>query len=291
MRPRRKKYRVATALLFALWVPWSVDAATLCPIEIVGTWKATAAEPQLLSFSSDGWANLLGADREILAQVQYRFVPRREQRRIEFQTRRGNDLFPAGNSHWEITAYTDESFSARSASDESSWTRVQTHRYFLTLAGRGDTTLFVMWTTLDGNTPVREALGTTAQGTDVRFGRIPQQIAKAFVTQSERGDDAMLRVELSEAEYLRTHQVFVSWDNLVSRDLLAREQPKRQALLLLDATLQNMNRCSLRIRTVGDTTTSTLQPLDLVGSIRKLNDRLHVPDKAFPLRWQPPPAF
>ena len=312
MRPVRKKYRAATALFLAVWAPWSVHGAQaaerqrrdVCPLEIVGTWKAAAAEPRLLSFSADGWANVLGssgehrpADLDILAQVQYKFVPRREPRRIWFQTRRGNDVFPSGSSSWEITAYTDESFSARSSRDETGeqllWTRVQTHRYFLTLAARGDTTLFVMWTTLDGNTSALEALGTATQGTGARFGRIPQQLATTFVTQSERTDEAMMRVELSEAEYRRTHQVFVSWDTLVSADLLARENPRRQALLLLDATLQNVNRCGPKIRTVGELApgTSNLPPLDLIRSIRKLNAGAHVPDKAFPFRWQPPPTL
>jgi hypothetical protein len=307
MRPRRKKYRAATALFFAVWAPWSVHAAPaaqlrrdICPIEIVGTWKAVAAEPRLLSFSPNGWANVLGSSGEqrpveldILAQVQYELVPRSQPPRIGFQARRGNDVFPSGNSSWEITAYTDESFSARSSSaddgEQSHWARVQTHRYFLTFAARGNSTLFVMWTTLDGNIPVLEALGATTQGTEVRFGRIPQQITKEFVRQSERTDDAMLRVELSEAEYRRTHRVFVSWDTLVGRDLLAREDPRRQALLLLDATLQNINRCGMKIRTVGETpATSTLPALDLIRSLGKLNDRAHVPDKAFPFRWQPP---
>lgn len=293
----------ATALLIALWAPWAA-LANVCPLEIVGTWKAAAAEPRLLSFAPDGWANVLGgsgehrpAELDILAQVKYEFVPRQRPPRIGFEARRGNDVFPAGRSSWEITAYTDESFSARPSSaddvEQSHWTRMQTHRYFLTFAARSDTTLFVMWTTLDGSTPQREALGTTTQGKEARFGRIPRELLSAFATQSERADDAMMRVELSEAEYRRTHQVFVSWDTLVSRDLLAREDPRRQTLLLLDATVQNINRCGMRVRAVGETApaTSSLPPLDLIRSLRKVNDRVHVADKAFPFRWKPPPAI
>ena len=310
MKPRRKRYRAAAALGFAVWAAWSVHAAPaadglrreLCPLEIVGTWKAAAAEPRLLSFAPDGWANVLGstgehrpAELDILAQVQYQFVPPREPRRIEFHARRGNDVFPPGSSHWEVIAYTDESFSARPSNDETGeqlhWSRVQTHRYFLTFAARGATTLFVMWTTLDGKKTELEALGTTTPGTDARFGPIPRDLTTAFATQSERTDDAMLRVELSEAEYRRTHQVFVSWNTLVSRDLLAREDPRRQAQLLLDATLQKINRCSPRIRSVGGLATTTLPPVELVRSLKNLNSRVHVPDKAFPFRWQPPPAL
>ena len=307
MPRQRNRYNVgaAAALLITQWaVPAALAAEqprrAACPLEIVGTWKTAAApEPWLVSFSADGWANVLGstgelrpAEMDILAQVRYEPVPRREPRRISFQTRRGNDIFPAGTSSWEITAHTDESFSARASSadagEQSSWIRVQTHRYFLTLAARGNTALFVMWTKLDGNHTVLEALGTTTQGTEARFGRVPQELITAFVTRNERSDDAMMRLELSEAEYHRTHPVFVSWDTLVSRGLLAREDPQQQALLLVDATLQSVNRCAMRIRT-GEIT-ATVPALDFVRSIRKINDRVHVPDKAYPFRWQPPPV-
>jgi hypothetical protein len=321
----------AVALLIASWAPIAASAAVqqtpaACPLEVVGTWRlatATESEPGLLSFSPDGWLNVLSGsaeghardfarDLDIVAQVRYELVPRREPKRIQFRTQRGNDVFPAGASSWEITAYTDESFTVRradaEAGEQSLWSRVQTHRYFLTFAARngitregaatGDAAAFVMWTTLDGNKTGLEALGTREQGSSARFGRIPNELAKAFATQSDRGDDVMMRLELSEAEYRRSHAVFAAWDALLSGDRLARDDPQGQAMELLEATVQSVNRCGVRIQLADANSTAATdsskkanllrRPLEFVRLIRRSNDRRHVPDKAFPFRWKPP---
>lgn len=271
--------------------------AFACPLEVIGTWRLVSPDepqPMLVTFGADGWANVVtvtGAGRpedfDTMAQVRFQLVPRRDPKRIEFQTPRGNDLFPAGTSSWAITSYTDESFTSRrsdsEAGEQSSWSRVQTHRYFLTLATRGNDATFVMWTTLDGQKPVYEALGETKQGDAVRFGRVPDEVKQAFARESKRADEAMMRIELSEAEYRRTHQVFESWSAVLSSNVLAAGEADIQTLALLDAALQSVNRCGLKI-----TPASARTPGELVRAIRKINDRRHVPDKLFPSRWKPP---
>jgi hypothetical protein len=310
----------AAALLLVPWLAFDASAAApgvanACPLELVGTWQLSSSselEPVLLSFSNDSWASVLGrsgesrpGDLDILAQVRYEFAPRRDLRRdsghIEFQARRGNDLFSIGTSRWDIAAYTDESFSARrtdaATGDLSLWSRVQTHRYFLTFAARTDAA-FAMWTTLDGRRTDLEALGATAQGAagarNARFGRIPPDLARAFTKQGAREDDVMMRIELNEAEYRRTHRVLEAWDILVTRDLLARGDPQAQALEFLEATLQSVNVCGGRLRLTDADSTGVSgkpqQPLELVRRIRKINDRRHVNDKLFPFRWQPSPV-
>ena len=79
---------------------------------------------------------------------------------------------------------------------------MQTHRYFLTFAARDAAATFVMWTTLDGQKATYEALGATKQGTAARFGRVPDELMHAFARESKRADETMMRIELSEAEYL-----------------------------------------------------------------------------------------
>ena len=261
----------------------------------------------LVTFGADGWANVVtvtGAGRpedfDTVAQVRFQLAPRRDPKRIEFQTPRGNDLFPAGTSSWEITNYTDESFASRrsdsAAGDQSLWSRLQTHRYFLTFAARDsiagrDSATFVMWTTLDGQKAAYEALGMTKQGAVARFGRIPDELMQAFARESKRPGETMMRIELGEAEYRRTHQVFEAWEALLSRDVLARDDdPERQALGLLDAAVQSVNRCGMKLRTAEDgaTTTAAASSIELVRTIRRINDRRHLPDKVFPFRWKPP---
>lgn len=255
----------------------------------------------LVTFAPDGWANVVsvsGAGRpedfDTIAQVRYQLTPRREPKLLEFQTGRGNDLFPSGASSWEITSYTDDSFSSRRSDatngEQFSWTRLQTHRYFLTFATRGSSATFVMWTTLDGQKPAYEALGSATRGGTTRFGRMPDDLVRAFVRDSKRPDETMMRIELSEAEYRRTHQVFEAWDALLAHDGLAATDADSQALGLLDAALQSVNRCGLRLRVAEGSAapTAARQPGDLVRAIRKINDRRHVPDKVFPFRWKPP---
>jgi hypothetical protein len=312
--------RGAAALLLVPWLTFDASAAApaaaaACPLEIVGTWQLSSSselEPILLSFAPDGWASVLSGSGErrpteldIVAQVLYEPVSRRDSSRdigrIEFRARRGNDIFSVGTSRWDIDAHTDESFSARrsdaAAGELSLWSRVQTRRYFLTFAARTDAA-FAMWTTLDGRRTDLEALGMTGQGAPgdrkIRFGRVPLELAQSFARQSARDDDVMMRIELSEAEYRRTHRVLEAWDALVSRDLLARGSPQAQALEFLEATLQSVNLCRNRLR-LADADSAAVHdrpqhPLELVRQIRKINDRRHVNDKLFPFRWQPPPV-
>jgi hypothetical protein len=269
-----------------------------CPLEVIGTWRLVSPDepqPMLVTFGADGWANVVavtGAGRpedfDTMAQVRFQLVPRHDPKRIEFQTPRGNDLFPAGTSSWTITSYTDESFTSRrsdsDSGEQSSWSRVQTHRYFLTLATRDNDATFVMWTTLDGQKPVYEALGETQQSAAAHFGRVPDELMQAFVRESKRADETMMRIELNEADYRRTHQVFESWSAVLSSNVLATGEADNQTLALLDAALQSVNRCGMKIRTAQQSRT----PGELVRAIRKLNDRRHVPDKLFPSRWKPP---
>jgi hypothetical protein len=298
---------VACLPIGAASAPQTPQRAAVCPIEVIGTWALASsgeAQPMLVTFAPDGWVNVLGAsaegrpqDSDILAQVRYQLVPPRAPKRIEFQARRGNDVFPPGTSSWEITNYTDDSFTSRSSDsatgEQSVWSRLQTHRYFLTFAARDgtagrDPATFVVWTTLDGQKTQLEALGMTAPGGSARFGRVPDELAKTFATESKRADDVMLRIELHEAEYRRTHQVFEAWDALLSRDALAADDPGNQTLGLLDAALQSVNRCRVKLRS--SQTSPGLRPIELVRALRKINEQRHVPDKAFPFRWQPPPV-
>jgi hypothetical protein len=293
MRTGMRVLRVAAAALAAV----AVAPTFACPLELVGTWRMVSPgepQPMLVTFGADGWANVVtvtGAGRpedfDTVAQVRYQLVPRRDPKRVEFQTPRGNDLFPAGVSSWQITTFTDESFTSRrsdsEAGEQSLWSRQQTRRYFLTLGSRDNTTAFVMWTTLDGQKPVYEALGETPQGSAIRFGRVPDEVMQAFARESNRVGETMMRIELSEADYRRTHQVFESWNAVLGNNVLAADDAENQTLALLDAALQSVNRCGTKIHTVTART-----PGELVRAVRRVNDRRHVPDKLFPFRWKPP---
>jgi hypothetical protein len=298
--------------LLALFAALSAAARGGCPLEIEGTWKLMGAVPNtpaLMSFTADGWANVLGGPSEvsagdIAAQVSYRLAPAQDPRRIEFDARRGNDLFPPGVSSWEITGHADDSFTARPidkvAGQQSYWTRLQTHRYFLTFAARSaaaEGAAFVMWTTLDGQKTQLDALGTVQQGGSAHFGRIPDAITRSFATQGDPARDVMMRIELNEAEYRRTRAVHREWIKPPARGS-APEDANARALRFIEATLLGVNRCAIRIQPADalalvETTRAAgagvppAQPVELVRTIRRTNDRRHVPDKAFPATWKP----
>jgi len=303
----------AVALLLVACGAGAASQPRVCAPEVVGTWKlVTSTQPEavLLRFAPNGWANLLSgpAERpaesfEILAQVRYTPVPLREPMRLEFQTRRGNDLFASGKSHWLITASTDESLTTQqsdtAAGEQSLWSRVQTQRYFLTLAARADpsqqnSAAFVMWTTL-GQKTEHEALGVTGEGQGARLGRIPEKLALDFAKHSGRSEDVMMRIELSEADYHRAHRVLEAWDAVLKGDRLARNDPAVQFNELLDAALQSVNRCAVRIQlpganaagSAGANSSSGPAPLQRIRDLRKLNDKRHVNDKIFPFGWKP----
>ena len=291
----------ALALVLGASMAHAAGAPAVCAPEVVGTWKlvtTTQSESMLLKFDPDGWANVLSgpADRppdsfEIVAQVRYAPVPAREPKRVEFQTQRGNDLFAAGKSHWLITAYTDESLTTQpsdAAGEQSLWSRVQTQRYFLTLAARAasaqqEPATLVMWTTLGQKTQL-EALGLTGAPSQQRLGRIAEPRSRDFAKTSGRSEDVMMRIELSEADYRRTHRVLEAWDAVLKGDRLARNDPALQFNEMLDATLQGLNRCGLKLKLPP---TSSAPPAQRVREIRQLNDKRHVTDKVFPFRWRP----
>ncbi len=309
---------VATGLLFAPGVAESAPvAAKTCAPEVIGTWrKEASSEPEttLLRFGKDGWVNLLSgpAERpaesfEILAQVSYGLVPARATKRLEFTTRRGNDVFASGKSYWDITAYTDQSLTTQPADavggEQTLWSRIQTQRHFLTLATRSaiaqkPAATVVMWTTLAAKMEL-EAVGMTGTGSDARLGMIAEEVAKDFMRQGRRSEDVMLRIELNEAEYLRTHRVLEAWDAVLRRDLLARNDPAGQMNELLEATLQSVNRCAPRLQlptppvnssAASATSGTSVQqpPPQRIRELRKLNDKRHLSDKLFPFGWKQP---
>jgi hypothetical protein len=309
---RAVRRRRILALSWLSLVPL-VAAGAACPLELIGTWKSSdgaAITPRVISFTPDGWANVLNGPGEqspldIVAQVRYQAQPPRDPVRIAFDTRRGNDVFPAGTTRWEVTAHTDDSFTTRRSDDASGtqliWTRVPTHRYFLTFAARrdatsGETAAFVMWTTLDGQKPEYAALGAVSEpgGANARFGRIPPLLAKEFATQGDPSRDVMMRLELSEAEYLRTQAVYRARVGALGGLQQSQETPNEQAVKLIEQTVESLNRCGMRIQpaqalAVANGAGADLRrPLELVRSIRKTNDRRHLPDKAFPSSWKPP---
>jgi hypothetical protein len=263
-----------------------------------------------LNFTAEGWADVLGRspdqgseDFDILAQVRYELDDPRRPRRITFVARRGNDLFPAGESGWELVAYDDHSFTVRREDAQSLWTRVQSHRYFLTFAYRpaepevrGADGL-VAWTSLDGRRTVVEAFGVRSarDGREPRFGPIVPDVVAELMAQP-RESDAVLRIEINAAEYRRSHRMLEAWAALASTGVLAEDDPYDQTLDFLQTVVDSVDRCR-RTALLGrelmalmdDERIAAPERLrDAMRSLRKENSAAHVGNAAFPAKWAPP---
>jgi hypothetical protein len=310
MTPPRRRWVRATLALFVACVPTgpvlrAQSAVARCPFEIAGIWQPTMtseANPTFLSFSTDGWVSVLEstADRspldfDVSAQAKYRLVRESTATRIVFAARRGNDLLPSGTSAWDVADYGDASFVAVNESGERSyWMRVQTHRYYLTLAARrGDARpgpALVMWTSMAGRRITREALGVHAGRDDAAaFGPIPSALADEFASERSSDDRVMLRVELSETEFWRTHAVLTDWQMRTQRRSLPPAEPFRLLTAFVGEALGSLNRCGARIQVPDLPDVPSV--LTFMQRLRNSNDTWHVGDDRLPVVERSPPEM
>jgi hypothetical protein len=321
-RNRSRGAVVLSALIATCVCTGRVDAlaqiATVCPIDLAGIWKPEAptdANPIFLSFSADGWVSLLAStegaraqDFEVMTQVRYRVVrdAGSPSTRIEFTARRGDDVFPPGTSTWDVAWYDDSSFTTvnRESGEQSRWVRVETHRYFLTFAGRsavGGGSTLAMWTKVDGRRLELEALGLTTTDRGIAaFGRVPAKLANSFTTEPRDRSSAMMRLELTEAEYQRTQRVLEIWKQRLADARRSGADPYALLMEFLGDTARSLNQCGTKINLgnagalVSDAAVAggqrLQQPIEFIRLIRALNDMQHVTDDRFPFQWEPPPA-
>ena len=301
------------------------DAKKVCPFNIVGLWRPdTASETSniFFSFSPDGHLTLLEyssdklpQDFEVMTSVNYKLFKPAAPKRIEFTALRGNDFFLQGITWWNITEYGDDSFTTLDplSQQRTRWVREQTHRYFLTLAARAGAQTqarpaFAMWTVMDGRNTEIEALGVQPTGDDASqkppvFGPIPASLYNQIIEENEKekkskkDEIVIMRFELTEAEFEKTHKVYETWDEYVKSRKLPETDPHRNAMELLKQTVEGLNQCGEKIKLhkltqrERDEIVSKYrlpqQPLEYIRMTRKSNDEMHVTDAMFPWVWRP----
>lgn len=307
-----------------------LEPGRACPFSIVGVWRTDATSetnPIFYSFSPTGWVTVLshteGAlpeDFEMITQAQYRLDDPREPTRIEFTTKGKNEVFARGTSSVEIVQYSDDSITITDLKTgyRSQWARVLARRYFLTFAARGGPLpqnpgpVFAMWTTLNGGKTAVEALGIQLikddTGTTVPvFEPIPAVVYSEF--EQDAGSDpklkdegnskvkAMMRLELTESEFERTHKVFETWEQFVKNKALPNSNPYVNVMEFLTKAAQTLNQCEDKVRlhkpdaAKPDDVITRLKepqrPVEYIRLMRRKNDEMHVTDAAFPWAWRP----
>lgn len=300
------------------------DLRKVCPFEISGMWRSdatTISTPIFFSFSPEGHVTLfshsadtLPQDFEVITSVTYKLDSPAAPKRIEFTASRGNDIFARGVTSLKIIEYSDDTFTTLDPASErqTQWVRERTHRYFLTFAARSGTpqhggVAFAMWTTLDGREPTVEALGVRLTKYDAGktapvFGPVPaevyDQVTEVIQKDKKTKDEIVtVRFELTQAEFLKTHETYQQWDKQTKNKTLPEGDPYFNAMEFLRQTAGGLNQCGEKIRLHSPTRgerdelvarhTGQQRPLEYIRILRSKNDDLNVTDASFPWFWRP----
>ncbi len=294
----------------------------VCPFSIVGLWRmegTTEMTRMFFDFSSEGHVTLLGhsanalpQDFEMLGSVNYKLDKRTAPKHIEFITTRGNDAFLPGITPLDIIEYSDSSFTTRdpASGQQTRWVREQMRRYFLTLAARSGPDsgpALAMWTVMDGRNTKVDALGIQMIKDEGKtapvFGPVPAEIYSQIREESEKekknnkDETAILRFELTQAEFEKTQKTYQIWDKYV-RD---RALPNRDAYLntmeFLTKVVEGLNQCGEKTRLYKPTLSeqgeiasryeTPRRMLEYIRMLRKKNEELHISDVEFPWQWRP----
>lgn len=285
-----------------------------CPFSIVGVWrvegKTRTAKTFFYDFERYGGVAIRSStagtptddtiprDYEMMGGATYTLDKPEAPKRIEFIADFRTGVIPLGTTSLLVVKYGDDSFVTADETTQAPtrWFRVQTQRYFLTFAARGgpSPSAFAMWTTLDGRETKIEALGlrTENRGEPAPIlGLIPDQIYEEFKNESRKDSDAMLRLELTEAEFGRSHTLFETWDKYMQDATLPHVDPYLNGMEFLKRVAENLNQCGEKLKldtTAAATTQNPHQPmLEYIRAIRNKNKNLHVTDGMFPRNWFP----
>jgi hypothetical protein len=289
------------------------DEKKACAFNPVGMWRSevtSETNPVFYGFKRDGSVMVLGhvpgalpQDFEIMFSVSYKLDDPLAPKSIKFTAKNATDMFRSGTTSLEIVEYSDDSFTTLDAESGSQlrWDRVQTRRCFLTFASRGaqaqpGASAFVMWTTLDGRKTEIEALGVS-QAKDNKgktgpvFSPIPAQLYNEFTTESGKAADVMMRLELTEAEFERSHKLFKTWEKYAQDRALPHGDPYMNGIEFLTRVAEDLNQCDEKLKLLASDAAAAKNPdqrmIEYVRMIRKKNESLHVTDKEFPEDWRP----
>ncbi len=303
---------------------WKSEGATENPVILQFTSDGAVT---LLSRST----NVPNEDFETLAAVKYKLDKPAAPTSLDIIAERGNEIFGRGTTKFAITEFGDDSFTTvnhLTHAQPTRWVRAKAHRYFLTFAARSmpingysdDSSTdihpkdgrptkptmggpaFAMWTKTSGRRTDVETLGihfiTDATGTTIPVvGTIPAELHKQFLSDSRKDSDVMIRLELTEAEYQRTHKVFRTWDKRVRDKTLLYDDPYLNVMEFLRRTAESLNLCGEKVKlhnlnwSQWDEVVTKHHlpehPLEYIRVMRKRNDDLHVTDERFPADWRP----
>jgi hypothetical protein len=282
-----------------------------CEFNVVGTWKAEKsddANPIFYRFTPDTKVAVLSGSgrgselREIASAVQTVDNPKAPKFILVKAEKEGGG-FVQGITSMEITGYDDTSLTfVKPGSSPVRWVRVETHRYFIVLAGRmgtfydGSGPTFPMLIKMDGHQTQVDAVGIYADGGKWVFGTIPAETYNQFMKEPRKDMDVMLRLEITAAQYERGLKVVKTWERRArNNELLYPDLPMDNILLAKQVT-ETLNLCGEKFNlykldwSIEDRISSssprddnpfTRIPFLYFKELKRLNQSLHVPDEKF----------
>ena len=283
-----------------------------CDFNISGTWQSAptggdAPVPARYRFGADGMVTTLSRvtsgggpewrEAPSAATFFYRLDDPKAPTIIEFlgpdgSTRRGS---------MEISQYDEGSFTMLDADSEPTrWVRVDPERRFIVFtASRGDVAkggpafATLIRTDADGRNYIDSFGFYVAQDAPV-VGPIPAELRRKSMTESRLDSDAMLRIEVTGAEYERALAVLRAWERRVREHAMLYEVPYLNSIVFMEQLARSLNKCGDRIRVqklnwnVGDRITASHNlpqvPFFYIRELRHENDTLHLQNEEFQRR-------
>jgi hypothetical protein len=274
----------------------------VCEFNILGTWKTAGyhnADALLYRFAPDGTVTVLshsGSGQTDIGSATYKLD--NSTKTISIVTTVNVGDFEKGTTTLKITGYDDTSFTCeKPGSGAMRWNRVESHRYFLVLAGRSGTfydrsgPTFPMLIKMGGKQPQIDAVGIYSSGGHGAFGKIPAETCNEFMKEPRNSSDVMLRLELTEAEYERNLNIVRTWERRAREGALLYPNVYLDNILLVKQVTESLNHCSQKIKlynldwgledTISEHNAPSLAPFLYFKELRRLNDSLHVRDQKF----------
>lgn len=282
-----------------------------CPFSITGMWKVEGstrkARTLFYDFESSGVViiseytpDVLPREFESIGGAKYALDKPETPGRLEFKADFRSGVIPFGKTSLQIVEYGDDNFVTANPRTQARtrWVRMQTRRYFLTFAARGgsEPSAFMMWTALDGQNTRFDAFGLRVENQGIEtpiFGPIPERLYREFEYESDKDTDVILRLELTEAEFDRSHKMFETWAAYERTVKLPYQDPYLNGMAFLKSAAENLNKCDLRLKldAAADMPNSPQPILEYVRMMRKKNRDSHVTDGMFPVGWRPTPIL
>jgi hypothetical protein len=284
-----------------------------CELNIVGTWKAEkpdGANAVLYRFTPDATVKVLsqpgpgqGAGLREIASAVYTLDNPKAPKVILVKAGKGVGGFAEGTTTMDIAGYDDTSVTlVKNGSAPTRWVRVDSYKYFITLAGRtgtfydGSGPTFPMLIKTDGQQTQIDAVGTY----DVRgywaFGPIPPGTYNEFMREPRKDSDVMLRLEITAAQYERVLKIVRTWERRARNNELLYPDLTMDNILLAKQVTESLNQCGEKVKlykldwSLEDRISSSSPrddnpfsriPFLYFKELKRLNQSLHVTDEQF----------